>query len=1134
MATSKTFLANRQGARPWQLPEGGRASFESESLFLGKGQHPLEVCVARSSRQPNVSDIRTLWERRQANRPSPLLLVVTFDATEGGRAIACGAVGEKPPVTPPLDPGQLERIAAAALDEPGRNAAIRLLNASLPDAQSDLPGLRNAGMFATHELRAGVPTRTDWSEATSTAKPHLAKRGRGLVEALGFTIEQRGTSASLLRSGDTASALAIFLEDNETPEGPSSRFNGLSPVTHAFAEADKDRLPYVLVTRGPEIRVYATNPDVGVGRKGRAETYLGLNLSLLPDDLAGYLHLLFGADALQPGGSFEEILESCKNYSSDLGKRLRDRVYVDVIPTLAEAIADRFEFDEDATDADLDFLYEMALILLFRLLFIAYAEDKDVLPYRRNGMYARWALKSLARDLTERQQQGDEDFDKDATSYWQQIQSLFKAVNEGNKDWGVPPYDGGLFSSDDKVNQAAAELDQIELTNAELGPALRALLVDLGDEGALGPVDFRSLSVREFGTIYEGLLESSLSQTSLDLAVDTAGTYIPAKKGETVAVEAGAIYLHNRSGARKSSGSYFTKPFAVEHLLDHALEPALDEHLKRVGDLLEASKEADAADAFFDFRCADIAMGSGHFLVAAVDRIEAKMSSFLAEHPMPRVIKELDDLREAAYDHLGDLGEGLDVEHASLLRRLVGRRCIYGVDINPIAVELARLAIWIHTFVPGLPLSFLDHNLVAGNSLTGIGTIEEAERILDPDHDPGKFVSFFHDQIIEWIDRAKSHLKRLATVSEASIAEVNESRAEHHKAMQAIQPARDLFDLLVAIRLGQAAPLVELTDEKVGQHKDLLKARELANEDLVTLHFPIAFPEVFLREGAGFDCILGNPPWEEVKAEERDFWTLRFPGLRSLSIGEQKTRIQHLAKSHPDLESEFNEQAERTEYLAKALLAGPYPGMGTGDPDLYKAFAWRFWGLIREAAYIGVVLPRSILASAGSSNWRQLILSDGSFEDVATLVNNRQWVFDEVHAQYSIVLLSIRKGLAGQPEVHLRGPFASLSDFQAAAISAAATVPAGDFETFSESAAFPVFPSAASVQIFMKMRRHPPISAAVSERERERERDSGSGHGVPRDQRQAPIHPRPMKDFRVRPATEFHATNDKGLFVLDL
>lgn len=216
-------------------------------------------------------------------------------------------------------------------------------------------------------------------------------------------------------------------------------------------------------------------------------------------------------------------------------------------------------------------------------------------------------------------------------------------------------------------------------------------------------------------------------------------------------VAAGAVYLHNKSGERKATGSYFTKPFGVEHLLDQALEPALTQHLDRIQTLVDAGDDAAAAKAFFDFRCADIAMGSGHFLVAAVDRIEARLSAFLALHPIPTVTADLDALRTAALNALGELADGVEIEMTALLRRQVGRRCIYGVDRNVIAVELARLAIWIHTFVPGLPLSFLDHNLVTGNSLIGIASIDDALRVLAGDDDDAP--TLYRDEITEFLER---------------------------------------------------------------------------------------------------------------------------------------------------------------------------------------------------------------------------------------------------------------------------------------------------------------------------------------------------------------------------------------------
>ena len=174
--------------------------------------------------------------------------------------------------------------------------------------------------------------------------------------------------------------------------------------------------------------------------------------------------------------------------------------------------------------------------ILFRLLFLAYAEDRGLLPYGRNPRYDRHAIKTLARDFADHP---DLVFDKQATSLWDDMVTVWAAVDEGNTGWDVPAYNGGLFSRDPSSNPSGAALAGLRLADAEFGPVLRALLVDIGEDGTQGPVDFRSLSVREFGTIYEGLLESDLSVSQTHLTVDANGSYVPAGPGDEVVVPAG-------------------------------------------------------------------------------------------------------------------------------------------------------------------------------------------------------------------------------------------------------------------------------------------------------------------------------------------------------------------------------------------------------------------------------------------------------------------------------------------------------------------------------------------------------------------------------------------------------------------
>ena len=275
---------------------------------------------------------------------------------------------------------------------------------------------------------------------------------------------------------------------------------------------------------------------------------------------------------------------------------------------------------------DLALTYEMALTVLFRLLFVAYAEDRDLLPYRHNDAYRRRSLKEKAKELANAVAQDIPI--AEGNTHWRETVDLWKAVARGNSEWDVPAYGGALFLDDESVSTAGAAISKIKVRNEYFEVALRDLLVIQTSEGIPGPVDFRSLGVREFGTIYEGLLESGIARADMDLVLKKlkkVDVYFPAKPGQTPAISAGEIYLHNRSGARKSSGSYYTKSFAVEHLIGGSLEPALRDHFAR----LDALDDTEASEAFFDFRVADIAMGSGHFLISAIDLMEKMMADYL-------------------------------------------------------------------------------------------------------------------------------------------------------------------------------------------------------------------------------------------------------------------------------------------------------------------------------------------------------------------------------------------------------------------------------------------------------------------------------------------------------------------------
>ena len=374
---------------------------------------------------------------------------------------------------------------------------------------------------------------------------------------------------AVLRCGQTKIAVAIFLDRSEACDMASDRFGGMTPVQYALAKADDENLDYVLVDHGSSLRIHTT-AGKGVGRRGRTETFVEIHLDLLPSDRAGYLWLLFSGQALSKDGSFSKILEESQDYASDLGSRLRDRIYDFVVPRLAIAIAKARNLKKPTAE-DLKHTYEMALLVLFRLLFIAYAEDKDLLPYRTNERYRDRSLKKKAREMAALRRAGVSTVNcvQDAP-----VPDSTTAPRTGTKwcgcsAWSTPasrrngacrPTTAACSPKRQTSRPPAACWPTSRLPNRDFGPVLCDLLVDPmpEGEGVFGPVDFRSLGVREFGTIYEGLLESELSVAEENLALDKEGQYVPAGKKEPK-VRKGHIYLHNASGKRKATGSYYTK-----------------------------------------------------------------------------------------------------------------------------------------------------------------------------------------------------------------------------------------------------------------------------------------------------------------------------------------------------------------------------------------------------------------------------------------------------------------------------------------------------------------------------------------------------------------------------------------------
>jgi hypothetical protein len=1072
------------GARkiPWRdaLPAGlnaGEVVFGRDESDVGE----VQVAVADASARPTKAMLDAAWRTRGINTAMPVVVA----------AVHADGVwlhdARHDPVGPiPLE--QAQRQLQSVLDERDGIAAQHRIDAIHGAFAAGAGGFTNHFLFATYHLKTNVPRRPDWAAAGEKAQPALTKRGKELIAALGFDAEpvSRATGSALVLRGASGSrrAIAVLLDESEQFDQKSAAYQ-LSPVAHGLEVAGREEVPWLIVLRQSTLRLYPGRDGVGVGQRGQSETFFELDLAFLNPDYAALLPLIFSADALERGGSAEQILDGSGRYAADLGSKLRDRVYLHVVPSIAKAIAARLPELEVTIDADgLKTAYALTLRILFRLLFQAYAEDSELLPAGRNTSYDANSLQAfIERNMTTHAA----DFSDSATTIWHDLAQVWDVIFNGNRQWEVPAYGGSLF---DPVTDEGALLKRLELPDSVLGPALQAMLTDDTEDGVKGAVDFRSLQVREFGTIYEGLLESSLSLADTDLTVDRAGAYVPAKEGDDVIAAAGTPYFHSASGERKATGSYFTPKIVVDHLIERSVAPALQTHLDHVRELVDAGKEREAANLFWDFRVADLAMGSAHFLVAAVDKIERGMRDFLTVTSLPRVRAELQRLAEKAREALGDDVEAADaITEAQLLRRQVARRCIYGLDINPLAVELSRLAIWIHTFVPGLPMSSLDHGLVRRNSLTGIGTIEEALDAL-------AVGDLLAPLIREPLDSARKALVNFANASEADKAEVAQGRQMLLDAAEVSAPAQAIFDVALAMRLGVASSGSAFTQADI----DIIAAEHAVLDAVAPLnaaHMPVLFPEVFLRDRAGFDVLVGNPPWEELMVEEPKFWLRVRPGLLGLKPAALKAEVARLRLERADLLAELEREVAAVAAFRKVLLTGPYPGIGTGDIDLYQAFAWRFWQLLRERGRLAIVAPRSLLNSAGAAEWRRAVLS-ASASDLVTMTNSGEWIFAGVDGRYSISLVSAQRDGEPNGSIALAGPFYSEGDFLAGR-------DVGGFLSFeviaaaSATASIPNLPDGKSIEIFGSMRSAPRLDERL-----------------------------PEWDFR--PVREFDATNDRPTF----
>ena len=709
---------------PWETPTPCPAGFETETVTIGKDPAQMGVEIAQASwthaGAPTQAAMSRLHAARLGKRICPVVVVArrTTDAWLFGPVPDSQVIG-------PLPVDQALRMVQSALEQPsGLLARQRLASLYEAVASTGLPGVANGGLFATNDLDRGVRRRPDWSGACESAKSLLALRREKLLGALGFVSEPIGGNAAMLRTaGEVPRAVAVLLTDDETFDANSKRF-AVSPVSFGLKVASTQHVPWLIVARGSQLRLYPARPDVGVGRKGQAETYFELDLALLTDDTAGFLPLVFSGAALDEGGTAEALLGSSAQYAVALSERLRSKVYDAIVPKLSLAIAEQLPvLGYDSTGPGSTSPTSSPCGSSSACCSRPTPRIASSCPTARTpATTATLSTPLLTTSPRTPTSPSTPSRRRSGTTLPRSGGSSTRATTHGRSRPTTAASSPAIPTCIPKVRSSTGSRHQRRDGPRAAGDARRHRRdrhhrpdrLPFAERPRVrhhlrGPARVEPRARRRRPHPRQ---ERHLAASRPD---------------DEVVAPAGTVYFHNTSGQRKGTGSYFTPSFVVEHLLERALDPALDEHLARIADRLDATTPPARPSLLrLPGRRPRHGLGS---LPHRCDRPpRGEMAAFLADHDIPGVTHELRHLEAAARDAAGP--DAPAPEPSSLLRRQIARRCIYGLDINPVAVELARVSIWIHTFVRGLPMSSLDHNLVCANSLTGIGSVDEALDVL--------------------------------------------------------------------------------------------------------------------------------------------------------------------------------------------------------------------------------------------------------------------------------------------------------------------------------------------------------------------------------------------------------------------
>ena len=1016
--------------------------------------------------------LRRFWREREGGRGIPLLLVTEHPTPS--KVWVVGPSGESgPPRTVDADGLGREIISVQGLRE--RQAAAQLEEALGRLERAVIRGVLVRGLLTNHFVERRLPAHRAELEATM-GEPSGRDGWRGFFASLGYDIAARRPGHLLSASGHP---VAYVLPMADRSHFGRITEQGTLPEGRLLRECTVEGIRWGVLAAEDTFRLYHAGAEVGA----KTQRWLEIEVGVL-DPHWRFLLGLLAPEALRPGGLLEGYVDGARDYGVDLHRRMERQIRESTLPHIARGLGAWLarERGEDLDDPDVRRDIQNAThTFLFRLMFLLYTESAGYLPIHATS-YRPHSATVLAREAHETGGRAD----PDSATFWDRLRTLVHAVRTGNRAWGVHAYNGSLFAEDDLPG--ARLLEDATVTDDYLAPAMEAIAFDRAAPEEDAGVDYAGLEIGHLGAIYEGLLALSLSRASETLAWDEQrNRFVPSEQPGDYGVGAGELFFQTQAGERKGGGVFYTRQDLVRHLVSHSVIPMLEEHLETVRERA-THDPAGAARLLLDFRVLDPAMGSAHFLVDALDVIEDRLQTFLAEVPLPAIRSSLDELRAEA----GDAAES--IEDGQLLRRLVLKHCLYGVDLSGMAVEIGRVSLWLASFVPGLTLAYLGHNLQQGDALIGLARLEMLSPRTGTSARVGQMWSDPAGPLIQTLQRASELAVEIADVKDRTPEEVGESRDKAVELHHVLDGARRALDLWTAEPFSVQGARSALLDAQAilagSMSEDLAELVGRAQEEAQRrsfFHWPIAFPEVFdpTSDSPGFDAVIGNPPWNEVTIERLGFLALHDPGLRGLTSGrEQQRRIDRLLERFPELEQDFERrQTAVAELRAFFRPENGYEIQGGGDVDLYQLFSERYGHLCRPGGRLGVVLPRSAFLTEGSRGFRRWLFRECKVERIDFILNRRSWAFP-IHPQYTIALLAAQRTPPRRgATLRMTGPSASAEEFAAArdgegvpiAIDELArwTPAPADERTLEPSWEVPLLPSDDAARVFAKIRSGP-------------------------------------------------------------